>query len=262
MSDRQYNEKEIAAIFELATQELEASRTQKLTGAGLSLSELQEIGAESGIPAAYIERAAAVLDGNNVDHVQETLFGISIGTARTINLPRRLTEAEWEELVVELRSTFNAKGKIEDNGSFKQWTNGNLQFMLEPNKEGSRLRMKTTHGLSKNLLGTSPFYFIVGLLVFIAGLTTNDQIVAEIFFGLIMMLMGVGVVGWSKIKLKNWLKTREEQMASIGARLLDRVNAAPAGGKEEVNVVPAISLETEQAPESEAARSTNQKLRN
>src|SRR2546430_5906981 len=36
-----------------------------------------------------------------------TFLGLRIGVARTVNLNRRLTDEEWERLVVQLREVFN-----------------------------------------------------------------------------------------------------------------------------------------------------------
>jgi hypothetical protein len=50
-----------------------------------------------------------------------TILGLPIGVARTVNLNRRLTDQEWEHLVVQLREVFNAAGITRSDGSFRQW---------------------------------------------------------------------------------------------------------------------------------------------
>ena len=78
--------------------------------------------------------------------VSQTFLGLPIGVERTIALNRWLTEGEWEHLVVELREAFNARGTVSSNGPFRQWTNGNLQALLEPTATGHRLRLRTLNG--------------------------------------------------------------------------------------------------------------------
>src|SRR6266550_3035358 len=73
--------------------------------------------------------------------------------ARDVNLNRRLTDEEWERLVVQLREVFNARGRTRSDGSLRQWTNGNLQVLLEPTETGHRLRFRTTHGGARAAIG-------------------------------------------------------------------------------------------------------------
>ena len=72
---------------------------------------------------------------------------------RTVELPRALTDQERNRLVIDLRETFDAKGKIRDEGAFKQWTNSNLQALLEPTETGQRLRLRTVKGDARSFQG-------------------------------------------------------------------------------------------------------------
>ncbi len=48
-----------------------------------------------------------------------TVLGLPIGVARTVDLNRRLTDEEWERLVVQLREVFNARGRTRTEGSLR-----------------------------------------------------------------------------------------------------------------------------------------------
>ena len=61
MSDRRYTKDEIKAIFEEAANAQETARRTSQQDEGLTLEELQAIGAESGITPEFIARAAARL---------------------------------------------------------------------------------------------------------------------------------------------------------------------------------------------------------
>src|SRR6185295_649166 len=61
-------------------------------------------------------------------------------------LGRGLTDDEWEQLVVELRDVFKARGRMKSEGTLRQWTNGNLYVLLEPTPTGHRLRLGSLHG--------------------------------------------------------------------------------------------------------------------
>ena len=74
------------------------------------------------------------------------LLGLPLGVAQTVEFDRKLTDQEWERIVADLRETFEAPGVVRQQGSLRQWTNGNLQALLEPTATGQRLRMRTVKG--------------------------------------------------------------------------------------------------------------------
>lgn len=46
-----------------------------------------------------------------------TLLGLPIGVERRVNLGRRFSDDEWEQLVGELRDVFQARGRLRADGS-------------------------------------------------------------------------------------------------------------------------------------------------
>src|SRR4051812_18391869 len=128
MTDRHYDDDEVAAIFRAATEGAEQSESRALAERspdGLSLADLQAIAREVGIAPDAIERAAQSLDRPRAAPVSRTFLGLPIGVGRTVILDRRLTDAEWELLVVELRDVFGARGTMRAQGSLREWRNGN-----------------------------------------------------------------------------------------------------------------------------------------
>ncbi len=157
MTDRRYNEKEIAAIFRAATEGPQSPHPEVPPEEGLTLAEPQAIGREVGISPAAVVRAAQALDIRQ-SAASRTFLGLPIGVARTVNLNRRLTDQEWEQLVVQLRDVFNARGTMRSDGSLRQWTNGNLQVLLEPTETGHRAGStgsKSTEHRSAVFVGSS-----------------------------------------------------------------------------------------------------------
>src|SRR2546422_2745827 len=153
MAERRYNDKEIAAIFRAAAeQEPQNPQREVARDEGLTLSELQAIGSEVGISSVAVAQAARAVDVR-LGGASRTFLGLRIGVARTVNLNRRLTDEEWERLVVQLREVFNARGRTRSEGSLRQWTNGNLQVLLEPTETGHRLRFGTLHGRARAAIG-------------------------------------------------------------------------------------------------------------
>src|SRR5205814_7625184 len=139
MADRRYSEDEVSVIFERAAEAQQAVRRSLPPGEGMTLADLQAIGREVGIPAELVDQAARSLEGQGRDATR-LFLGLPLGVGRTVDLGRRLTDDEWERLVVDLRETFDARGSIRTDGTLKQWTNGNLQALLEPTAGGHRLR--------------------------------------------------------------------------------------------------------------------------
>ena len=142
MTERRFNEAEVAAIFERATEAHHAGQRQLPSGEGMTLAQLQEIGREVGISPEQVAEAANAIDRVGSPTARKFL-GLPIGVGRTIELDRRLTDDEWERLVVDLRETFDARGVLRHEGSLRQWTNGNLQALLEPTATGHRVRLRT-----------------------------------------------------------------------------------------------------------------------
>jgi hypothetical protein len=148
MTERRDSEDEVSAIFERATEAQHRSPRPLPPADGMTLGDLQGIGREVGIPPALVAQAARALDHAG-QPTSRRLLGLAIGVGRTIHLGRRLNDEEWERLVVDLRETFDARGAVRHDGSFRQWTHGNLQALLEPTPTGHRLRLRTLKGSAR-----------------------------------------------------------------------------------------------------------------
>src|SRR3989442_4893192 len=154
MAERRYNDKEIAAIFRAAADEGRQSPQREVArDEGLTLAELQQIGGEVGISSDAVAQAARAVDVR-LGAASRTILGLPIGVSRTVNLNRRLSDEEWERLVVQLREVFNARGRTRSDGPLRQWTNGDLQVLLEPIETGHRLRFGTVHGGARFSIGS------------------------------------------------------------------------------------------------------------
>ncbi len=146
-----YSEEDVAAIFQRAAEAQQSAPRQLTVGDGMTLAELQEVGREVGIPPELVAQAARSLD-QLARSSSQTFLGLPIGVGRSVKLGRELTESEWEQLVVDLRETFDARGTVRYDGPFRQWTNGNLQALLEPTPTGHRLRLRTMKGDARGLM--------------------------------------------------------------------------------------------------------------
>ena len=225
MSERRYTEDEVAEILDRATETHTASGGGGPTSGGMTLAELQDIGDEVGIPRELITRAATSLDRPVVEKTgHKTFLGATVGVGRYVDLPRRLTEEEWNQLVVDLRMTFDAKGKIREEGAFRQWTNGNLQALLEPIGDGERLRLKTQKG-------TAMPYMTTGLsLLSVAGFFTTMSFIGASSGGpnaSVIAIMGAAFFAAGRFGLPSWARTRQRQMEEVIERVRSTIAVSP-----------------------------------
>ncbi len=219
MSERRFNEAEVAAIFERASEEQQTGPRQLPSGEGMTLADLQEIGRDVGISPELIVRAATAIERGGRP-TSRRFLGLPIGVARTIDLDRRLTDAEWERLVVDLRETFDARGTLKHEGSFRQWTNGNLQALLEPTETGHRIRLRTIKGDARGLMVGGIGIFVGAAALLIAAAMRGGFADAGAFSSLgFLATMGAGMFGLGAIRLPSWARLRRRQMEEVAARL-------------------------------------------
>ncbi len=146
MVDRRYNEQEVAEIFGRAAESQQDATRALPPGEGMTLAELQDIGQQVGMSAEAVADAARSLDRRE-PRFRRRLLGLTTGVGRSVALERRLSTDEWERLVVKVRETFDARGNVKSEGGLRQWTNGNLQVLVEPTEHGDRLRDLAPLGL-------------------------------------------------------------------------------------------------------------------
>ncbi|MDP1891452.1 MAG: hypothetical protein Q8K55_11230 [Gemmatimonadaceae bacterium] len=215
MNDRRYNEQEVAEIFGRAA-EAQGDATRALTpGEGMTLAELQDIGQQVGMTAAAVADAARSLDRHE-PRFRRQLLGLTIGVGRSVELERRLTTDEWERLVVKVRETFDARGNVKSEGSLRQWTNGNLQVLVEPTEHGDRLRIRTVNAYAQLAItagvGTMAVPVLVAAVAMVAGVPDVGERLAPLAP---LALMGAASIGVGLMRLRGWARTRLQQMDAI-----------------------------------------------
>lgn len=216
--ERRYSDDEVREIFERATEvESGASRTLPAPE-GLSLPQLQEIGREIGIAPDVVAQAAASLDQPGITVTPASRFlGVPVGVSRTLYLDRRLTDREWERLVMELREVFDAPGRVHEQGPFRQWSNGNLRAMLEPTDEGERLRLRTVKGDGRSTLAAGAGLLAGGVGALLLSVLTGNAGAYEL--AIVCGLTGGGTYLVNLIRLPRWAAIRARQMEGIIERL-------------------------------------------
>ena len=220
MAERQYTDEEVAAIFERASETDHTAVPAPAEGRGMTLAALQEIGREVGISPEAISQAARSLDLTGRPAVR-TFLGLPIGVGRTVEFDRPLSDADWEGLVADLRTTFEAPGRVRYDGPFRQWTNGNLQALLEPTPNGHRLRLQTRKGDSRTLM-------IWGTVV-LGGAAATWMAFGMVGQVGLMGLAGTVMFAAGALRQSSWARRRTMQFEAIIARLANSVRTLPPG---------------------------------
>jgi hypothetical protein len=226
MSERRFTEEEVAEILKQAAEAENSERGLLPSARGLTLSELNDIGRQAGISPEAIRFAARRIETPQV--ATRKFLGMPIGVGRTVELDRKLTDSEWEQLVADLRQTFQARGVIKQEGSLRSWRNGNLQASLEPSGTGQRLRLQTVRGGAQQMMTAGLALLGVDVLNAInaamkgvtgtAGFMSSFEMIA---------LMGVGLLGIGGFTLSRWAKLRQSQMDEIAERVSTNTVGTP-----------------------------------
>ena len=211
MGERQYDDEEVAAIFKRAASPEYSAPATSPEGKGLTLAALQEIGREVGIAPDAIASAAQSLD-QAPRAKPATVLGIRIGVVDSAEFDRPISDPEWERLVADLRSTFNAAGVVRYDGPFRQWGNGNLKVLAEPTPSGHRVRLQTINGTAQRMVAVG-----LGALVAASGaiLAAPNAPSAGATF---LAMGGVAALGVGWWRLKGWADQRQAQFAALLGR--------------------------------------------
>jgi hypothetical protein len=218
MTERRYDEEETAAIFARASEAQPTEPKQLATREGWTLAELQTIGREAGLAPDDVAAAARALD-RPAQPAPRQMLGITIGVGRTVQLDHRMNDAEWERLVVVLRDTFDARGQVRVDGSLRQWTNGNLQVLVEPTTKGDRVRLRTRNGSAQSMITIGVTMVATSALVAVVALLRGADGAGALASFVPVAAGGVGAMlaGW--LRLRSWAPTRLQQMDDIAQQL-------------------------------------------
>ena len=216
MSERHYNDEEVAAIFRAATEGSESRALPDARADGLTLSDLQAIGREVGISPNAISLAAQSL--GRPSGPAHTFLGFPVGVERTVALNRRLTDTEWDLLVVELRQVFRARGTVRAEGSLREWSNGNLHALLEPTHTGYQLRLGTFKGDARASVALGGL--MLGMSAVMSVMIAGGGRLADAALGIVAFAsIGAAFIANGTVRLPSWARLRQQQIDGIVERL-------------------------------------------
>jgi serine/threonine-protein kinase len=122
--------------------------------------------------------------------------------------------------VVDLRETFAARGHVSAQGSFREWTNGNLQALLEPTTTGQRLRIRTVKGSAQSLILAGMAMAGAAVVMALVTVIPRGGSLGDALLGIApLMTMAAGLLGVGALQLPSWARLRGRQMDDVLARL-------------------------------------------
>jgi len=237
--ERRFNESEVAAIIETATNWKEPGRQPVASGEGLTLGQLQDIGRDIGITPDVMAGAADAVKDVGTTEIRRFL-GLPLRIERNVKLRRRFSEEEWEQVVADLQEIFDAAGVLSEDGSLRQWSNGRLEVVLEVNAITQRLRLRTFkgHALVVTGAGSGICGGALGALgsTLLNGSTPDMRLVTILA---IVAVAGAAIVAAMAFRLTSWARRWDRQMSKVAARVvaLDRSQSS----SHEASVVSKVS---------------------
>ncbi len=256
-----FSEDEARRIFARAA---ERQRTETPGPDGLSLSELQEIGAAAGLDPAHVAAAVAEVQLAAVRPSPEAraFLGapVEVRASRVLSAP--VTDEAWEQMVARLRKTFDAKGTPTDVGRVREWTGtnsrgglSNLQATVEPVEGGARVTLETSRAEEAKGLRAAPVAVVGMAALFSAFFVFGEfEPMAWVLPAFLLAAGAIMAIG-GRVAFARWSAERARQFDA----LLDQFelivrDAAPEGESLEdpagaVPASPPLDLDALEPPE-------------
>lgn len=218
MSERRYSDAEVTEILRRATVPRPEGPDALVQQDGMTLGQLETIAREAGIEPERVAAAARELDIPR--DTPKQAVGVAVSVSRSVELSRKLSDAEWEFLVTRLRETFDAPGKLESHGTLRQWGNGNLRVMLEPGLNGHRVRFTSLNeGVRIRIISGALAAGFGTVVTLAATLVGGDAVAAAFGTTGILGIIGAVVAADAVRRSKDWRVERRAQFDALAAEL-------------------------------------------
>jgi len=216
------------SIFRRAAEHQEMARAAAPANAnGLTLAELQAIGAEAGIAPEYVAAATAEYSADDPDDDTPWWYaGPATVAAKTV-VPGTITDGPvWAAMVRELRDTFGTGGVATQIGDSLEWSfsppmgGASTRVTVTPEPHGTRIRI-TRSKLSSARMGA-----VIGGTFSISGLAVGGLIftfkgfdVVGLAFMVVLMAVGAAFMGLSIPVYRSAVRREQEQFDALMDRL-------------------------------------------
>ena len=256
---RLYSEKEMGALIQRAT-ELQQVGSNEFE-CGLSIQDIERIAEELGLDPAHLRQAALELE-SHPDTLEPRSFW---GTPFQIDLKRvvegSLTDEQWEEIVLMLRTLTGRTGKTNDIGKSKEWFHfideglGHIRVTVSPRDEQSTVKIQ------RQYRGIGVFTYLLSFLVGGAAML----ILSEVSGAVVSAPAGLALLGtgcssallMARAGLSAWSKRQQQKLQQLMNKVLNKL---PALEDREI-VEPLIDLPDFSEIENEAHNIENNRTR-
>lgn len=260
---RRYTDAEVHTIFErAAARQEEARHAEDASRAGLTLDELQRIGAEAGIDPAHIAAVASNLSARDTtaSTASSTFLGMPTALHAERVLPTPVADEAWEHIVPELRRIFKKDGISGEVGRIREWTlppaqgrsDRPVRVTLSPEGDGTRAEISqgmrgATLGLT---IGSGIYVFVAALIGVLSIFGTPGE--PPLGVALMFLVFAATMFAAAQFGTRVHAKRQRERFE----RALDRIelitrDATAAPATPEAEFRPTLDLDTlPEAPEA------------
>lgn len=220
---RTYTEAEVADIIARASRQTRPAATDETPG--LTLAEIERLGAEAGLDPAALRAAAAEIDAP----APSRHWGAPADAVAQRVVTGTVSEEAWERIVATARAEFGRAGIAGQIGRTREWTavgaSNNAQpttrLALEPTADGTRIVL--SQSVRDAMLGFTIGGSITSAMAVVFGVLTALNSDPEIWVAtLILSVVSVLLLGGSQVGLRVWQRRQEHRFE----RLLDRFELA------------------------------------
>jgi len=225
MSEQRFSEEQMRAVFARAA-ERQRRADERSVPHGLSLAEMQEVAAASGMDPAHI--AAAVAELAAAPEPRKTFAGAPVEVTRVRHLDGPVADEAWARIVHEMRKANRDDGIAGQLGRTREWTtlpssNGakttRTRIALEPDGDGPRVVLhRSVRDMAKGFtIGGSVTAFQALIFTAIALFAASEP--GMWIPALFLLTLSTFFLGGTQVGARIWARRQEEQFE----RMLDRI---------------------------------------
>ena len=226
MKKRTYSKEEIAALLERAA-ELHAQEAQSTNEKpGLTLSEIEEVAAESGIDPLLVRQAATEMSG--APRLSSLKTSETTDTHNVVErvIPGTLKPEAWEDIVLDLRHRYDSswekmmgveESKTEQIGRSVQWRHMNAsgletKVLIRPRGNKLHLVLRQRVGWAGSIASSISYGAIIALIaaMFTGGGTESVLIAAIVTIA--TLAVTIPLIYWLD---KSWRKKKHREIESL-----------------------------------------------
>lgn len=231
-SRRLYNEKEVGALIQRATEIHQAS--EHGPDRNLSIEDVERVAEELGLPRELVRQAAREMEAQTPPRRLHRILGGPFKVSQVRVTGRPLSDEAWEHVVDALRAHTGSAGQTATVGTSREWTRTiqdagipieQTHVTVRPEGDQTSIRLQKRYG------GGASFAYTVSFLlgVTVAGAILDGGSLSDLANFAIAGGSGVGALGVTRVSLSVWARRQQDRLRALA----DRLELALAGPSRE-----------------------------